>query len=151
MVSLNQILMVMSTPAGKLSFFNSSTVFAVGSRMSISRLWVRCSKVSCDFLSECGERWTVKRSIRVGSGMGPATRAPVRLTVSAMSRADWLEFEALVRAVSPQVPTQARAHGIVISALLEAGRTALPRPAPGPFDWMDWERQKTLKLLRGAV
>ena len=47
----NQILMVMSTPAGKLSFFNSSTVLAVGSRMSISRLWVRCSKVSCDFLS----------------------------------------------------------------------------------------------------
>ena len=42
--------MVMSTPAGKLSFFNSSTVLAVGSRMSISRLWVRCSKVSCDFL-----------------------------------------------------------------------------------------------------
>jgi hypothetical protein len=65
-VSLNQILMVMSTPAGKLSFFNSSTVLAVGSRMSISRLWVRCSKVSCDFLSECGERWTVKRSMRVG-------------------------------------------------------------------------------------
>ena len=46
-----QILMVMSTPAGRLSFFNSSTVLAVGSRMSISRLWVRCSKVSCDFLS----------------------------------------------------------------------------------------------------
>ena len=30
----------------------------------------------------------VKRSMRVGSGMGPATRAPVRLTVSAISRAD---------------------------------------------------------------
>ena len=43
--------MVMSTPAGRLSFFNSSTVLAVGSRMSISRLCVRCSKVSCDFLS----------------------------------------------------------------------------------------------------
>jgi hypothetical protein len=62
--------MVMSTPAGRLSFFNSSTVLAVGSMMSISRLCVRCSKVSCDFLSQCGERWTVNRSMRVGSGMG---------------------------------------------------------------------------------
>ena len=35
------------------------------------------------------ERWTVNFSMRVGSGMGPATRAPVRLTVSAISRADW--------------------------------------------------------------
>ena len=60
--------MVMSTPAGKLSFFNSSTVLAVGSMMSISRLCVRCSKVSCDFLSQCGDRWTVNRSMRVGSG-----------------------------------------------------------------------------------
>jgi len=55
--------MVMSTPAGRFSFFNSSTVFAVGSMISISRLCVRCSKVSCDFLSECGERNTVKRSM----------------------------------------------------------------------------------------
>ena len=51
-----QILMVMSTPAGRLSFFNSSTVLAVGSRMSSSRLCVRCSNVSIDFLSACGER-----------------------------------------------------------------------------------------------
>ena len=43
--------MVMSTPAGRLSFFSSSTVLAVGSMMSISRLCVRCSKVSWDFLS----------------------------------------------------------------------------------------------------
>jgi len=52
--------------------------------MSSNRLCVRCSKVSCDFLSEWGERRTVKRSTRVGRGMGPATRAPVRLTVSAI-------------------------------------------------------------------
>ena len=24
-------------------------------------------------------------------------------------------------------------------------------PAPGPLDWMDWERQKTLRLLRSAI
>jgi hypothetical protein len=81
--------MVMSTPAGRFNFLSSSTVLAVGSMMSSRRLWVRCSKVSCDFLSECGERSTVKRSMRVGRGIGPATRAPVRLTVSTMSWADW--------------------------------------------------------------
>ena len=72
----------------RLSFFSSSTVLAVGSRMSSRRLWVRCSKVSCDFLSQCGERSTVNRSTRVGSGIGPATLAPVRLTVSTMSCAE---------------------------------------------------------------
>ncbi len=30
-----------------------------GSMMSISRLWVRCSNVSCDFLSAWGDRLTV--------------------------------------------------------------------------------------------
>src|ERR1044071_7187337 len=79
----------MSTPAGKFSFFNSSTVLAVGSMMSSNRLWVRISNWSIDFLSTCGERFTVNFSIRVGSGIGPATRAPVRLAVSTMSTADW--------------------------------------------------------------
>jgi hypothetical protein len=41
-----------------------------------------------DFLSACGERLTVYRSIRVGKGIGPATRAPVRFAVSTISAAE---------------------------------------------------------------
>jgi hypothetical protein len=67
----------------------------------------------------------------------------------AMSRDDWARFEALVRGVAPQVPTLARAHGVVISRLIDHADSS--RPAPGPLDWMDWERQKTLRLLRSAV
>ena len=80
--------MVMSTPDGRLSFFNSSTVLAVGSMMSSRRLWVRISNCSIDFLSTCGERLTVNFSIRVGSGIGPDYAAPVRLAVSTISCAD---------------------------------------------------------------
>jgi hypothetical protein len=43
---------------------------------------VRTSNCSRLFLSMCGERRTVKRLIFVGSGIGPAMSAPVRLTVS---------------------------------------------------------------------
>jgi hypothetical protein len=67
----------------------------------------------------------------------------------AMSRTDWARFEALVRSVAPEVPTLARAHGLAIGRLIDHAET--PRPAPGPLDWMDWERQKTLRLLRSAV
>jgi hypothetical protein len=67
----------------------------------------------------------------------------------AMSREDWTRFEALVRGVVPHAPTLPQAHGIVISALIDASSTR--RPAPGPLDWMDWERQKTLRLLRSAI
>jgi hypothetical protein len=67
----------------------------------------------------------------------------------AMSRDDWERFEVLVRGVAPQAPTQARAHGIVLSRLMDA--TAAARPTPGPLDWMDWERKKTLRLLHAAV
>src|SRR5689334_5454212 len=55
----------------------------------MSRLWVRISNCSRDFLSMWGELRTVNRSIRVGSGTRPETRAPVRLAVWTMSRADW--------------------------------------------------------------
>lgn len=68
----------------------------------------------------------------------------------AMSAEDWARFDALVQNAAPSAPTQARAQGMVISHLLERS-DAEARPAPGPFDWMDWERQKTLKLLRSAV
>src|SRR5712692_1012125 len=78
-----------STPAARSSLPRASIVCCVGSRMSSSRLWVRISNCSRDFLSTCGERLTVKRSMWVGSGIGPATRPPVRRTVSTISRTDW--------------------------------------------------------------
>ena len=63
----------------------------------------------------------------------------------AMSGEDWARLEALVQSAAEEAPTLARAHGLAISKLLD---TALPRPAPGPLDWQEWERQKTLRLLR---
>jgi hypothetical protein len=67
----------------------------------------------------------------------------------AMSQRDWARFETLVRGAAFEAPTQARANGVVIARLLDGA--SAPRPAPGPLDWMDWERQKTLRLLRSAV
>ena len=56
--------------------------------MSISRLCVRISNCSRDVLSTWGERSTVHRLMMVGSSTGPATRAPVRRTVSTISFTD---------------------------------------------------------------
>jgi hypothetical protein len=69
----------------------------------------------------------------------------------AMSEADWARFDALARtaAVQTQAPTMARAHGLVVSRLMETAAQA--RSAPGPLDWMDWERQKALRLIRPAI
>src|SRR5215207_7630386 len=78
-----------STPAGRSSFMSASTVCGVGSRMSIRRLCVRISNCSRDFLSTWGERRTVHLFLEVGSGIGPATRAPVRFAVSTISDVDW--------------------------------------------------------------
>jgi len=64
----------------------------------------------------------------------------------AMSREDWARFEAVVRSVAPEAPTLARAQGRAIAHLMDQADT--PRPVPDPRDWMDWERQKTLRLLR---
>src|SRR5581483_3579513 len=77
-----------STPAGRSSFIRASTVCGVGSRMSIRRLCVLISNCSRDFLSTCGERNTVHLFFTVGSGIGPATRAPVRFAVSTISVVD---------------------------------------------------------------
>src|SRR5215510_4938778 len=57
--------------------------------MSISRLCVRISNCSRDFLSTWGERRTVHLFFAVGSGIGPARRAPVRFAVSTISPVDW--------------------------------------------------------------
>lgn len=67
----------------------------------------------------------------------------------AMSQEDWERFESVVRAVAPDAPTQARAHGAALSGLINAMQAA--PPPPRPLDWMDWERQKALRLLRSAV
>src|SRR5205823_13681560 len=75
-------LISMSTPAGRSSRIRESTVLGVGSRMSISRLCVRISKCSRESLYLCGERITQYTFFSVGSGTGPATDAPVRVTVS---------------------------------------------------------------------
>jgi hypothetical protein len=63
----------------------------------------------------------------------------------AMSESDWERFEALADAYALEAPSQARAHGMALSNLLHS--VPAPRPEPGPLDWMDWERRKTLRLL----
>ena len=64
----------------------------------------------------------------------------------AMSAEDWSRFDALVAEASYRSPTQARAQGEVISTLIRER----PTPAPGSSNWMDWESQKALRLLRQA-
>jgi hypothetical protein len=67
----------------------------------------------------------------------------------AMSGRDWARFDALVQSIAAEVPTQARANGVVLANLIE--NATAPQPAPGRLDWMEWELQKTLRLLRSAV
>ncbi len=64
-----------------------------------------------------------------------------------MSEADWSLFESLARslALAPAAPTHARAYGLALSSLMHSA--TLPPVEPGPLDWMDWERRKTLRLL----
>src|SRR5580658_1899713 len=63
----------------------------------------------------------------------------------AMSESDWNRLEALVARHGGTASTQARAHGLVLSHLLHG--LPLSKAEPGPLDWMDWERRKTLRLL----
>src|SRR5204862_3088231 len=83
-----QSLISISTPAGRSSRISESTVFGVGSMMSIRRLCVRISKCSRESLYLCGDRMTQYTFFSVGSGTGPATLAPVRVTVSTIFRAE---------------------------------------------------------------
>src|SRR3990172_3348244 len=86
--SFPKALISTSTPAGRSNLISASTVWGVGSKMSSNRLCVRISNCSRDFLSTCGERRTVHLFFTVGSGIGPAIRAPVRLAVSTISCVD---------------------------------------------------------------
>jgi hypothetical protein len=63
----------------------------------------------------------------------------------AMSEADWAELENRVARCALVAPTQARAYGMALSSLLHGFAPA--EPEPGPLDWLDWERRKTLRLL----
>src|SRR4029079_18843067 len=81
-------LISMSTPAGRSSRINESTVFGVGEWMSISRLCVRTSKCSRLSLALKGLRITQYTFFSVGRGTGPVIVAPERSAVSTMSRAD---------------------------------------------------------------
>lgn len=47
----------------------------------------------------------------------------------AMSSDDWARFEALVRDLAPQAPSQARAQGLAISQLLENAASTTPPPS----------------------
>src|SRR5690606_26562012 len=78
-----------STPAGRSSFVSASIVWGLESWMSSRRLWVRNSNCSRLFLSTCGERSTVQRSIFTGRGIGPEIWAPVFSAVRTMSAAAW--------------------------------------------------------------
>ena len=59
----------------------------------------------------------------------------------AMSVEDWSKFEALASVLGCEESTAARAYGQTIAHLIARE----VRPAP---EWMDWERQKTLRLLK---
>jgi hypothetical protein len=91
-----------------------------------------------------------RRSPGQGRGLRPIQPALPEEWVSkvlrvAMPESDWERFEAMADACAPIAPTQARAQGMVLSSLLQS--TPVPRPEPGPLDWMDWERRKALRLL----
>ena len=69
----------------------------------------------------------------------------------AMSERDWERFALLIERIAPDAPTEARAFGITISTLLETVSGGSLRVNPGPLAWMDWEQEKTLRLLRRAT
>ena len=84
-------------------------------------------------------------------GSGPCTRSSPPTWISralrvAMAAEDWARFDALVDELSFRASTQARAHGEAISNLLHDR----PESTAGPSHWMDWERQKALRLLQPA-
>ena len=65
---------------------------------------------------------------------------------ASMSVDDWVRLEDLVQRYVEVEPTRARALGATLSELLTV-REAAEVETP-PLDWLDWERRKTLRLLR---
>src|SRR5947207_8067359 len=155
----------MSTPAGRSSRISESTVFGVGSMMSIRRLCVRISNCSRESLYLCGDRMTQYTFFSVGSGTGPATRAPVRVTVSTIFRAElsmtswsyalsrmrifcpamWLPY-VLCCPVLPDVPLHtAEAGGLWPPALVLLDDLDDPAGADGAAALADREAQALLQ------
>jgi hypothetical protein len=62
----------------------------------------------------------------------------------AMPEPRWREFDERVALARRAAPTEARAAGEVLMELMDA---AARHPTP---HWLDWEREKTLRLLRAA-
>jgi hypothetical protein len=60
-----------------------------------------------------------------------------------MPAARWQQFDALLARERTAAPTEARAAGQLLMNLMDAAETA----ARGRH-WLDWEREKTLRLLR---
>src|SRR5690606_34556204 len=107
------VLISISAPVGRSRCIRESMVLLVGDLMSISLLCVRISKCSRLSLSTNGPRSTQNRRMRVGSGTGPATLAPVRLTVSTilvaeLSRLRWSNDLSLMRIFGAAMVTSSR-------------------------------------------
>src|ERR1700712_296271 len=105
----------MLTSAGRSSRMSESTAFGVGSMMSMSRLCVRISKCSRLSLYLWGERMTAITFFSVGSGTGPTTWAPARVTVSTIFRAElsspaWSYDFSRMRIFCPAMCSSFRAH-----------------------------------------
>ncbi len=101
------------------------------------------------------ERDSLGRARRPGQQRGLRPRHPLlpdrwesRALRLAMPAADWARFEALAAKLGADAPTAARAYGEALARLMDAAALAPAPPRdPGPLDWMDWERRKTLRLL----
>ncbi|MBI3911901.1 MAG: hypothetical protein HY320_13340 [Armatimonadetes bacterium] len=63
----------------------------------------------------------------------------------AMPLAGWRQFNELVERLRPEEPTKARAAGQALMALMDAMEARA-----GDQHWLDWEREKTLRLLQEA-
>ena len=68
-----------------------------------------------------------------------------------MSEADWAEFEALVARCAAVAPTQARAHGLVLSGLLHAARTSRARARPTRLDGLGASQDPALARVKPKI
>src|SRR6478735_10210292 len=108
----------MLTSAGRSRRMSESTALGVGSTMSMRRLWVRISKCSRLSLYLWGERMTHTTFFSVGSGTGPTTVAPARVTVSTILRAEvsmtsWSYDLSRMRIFCPAMSDSLSCYGVV--------------------------------------
>jgi hypothetical protein len=113
---------------------SESTALGVGSTMSMRRLWVRISKCSRLSLYLWGERMTHTTFFSVGSGTGPTTVAPARVTVSTILRAEvsmtsWSYDFSRMRIFCPAISTLSLSRRLTPSEGI-GRRVATPCEAP---------------------